>query len=55
MTESRIGLVHTALGHSKEDFLTSMKYKLLVLSPVDDNGKFTEGIGIRVQSYYVKI
>ena len=42
MTESGTGLVYTALGHSQEDFLTSMKYKLPVLSPVDDNGKFTE-------------
>ena len=42
MIEFGIGLVHTALGHSQEDFLTSMKYKLPVLSPIDDNGKFTE-------------
>ena len=41
-TKSRIGLVHTTLGHGQEDFLTGMKYKLPVLSPIDDNGKFTE-------------
>ena len=29
----------------QEDFLTGMKYKLPVLSPVDDNGKFTKEIG----------
>ena len=42
MTKSGTWLVHTALGHSQEDFLTSMKYKLPILSPIDDNGKFTE-------------
>ena len=42
MTKSRTWLVHTAPGHSQEDFLTGIKYKILVLSPVDDNDKFTE-------------
>ena len=42
MMESRIGLVHTAPGHSQEGFLTGMKYKIPVLSPVDENDKFTE-------------
>ena len=42
MTKSRTWLVHTAPGHGQEDFLTGMKYKLLVLYPIDDNGKFTE-------------
>ena len=41
-TESGIGLVHTALGHSQEDFLTSMKYKILIFSPIDDNDNFTK-------------
>ena len=40
-----IRLVHTAPSHGQEDFLTGMKYKLLILSPVDDNGKFTKEIG----------
>ena len=55
MIESRTGLVHIALGHSQEDFLTSMKYKLPVLSPIGDNGNFIKGIGSRVQSYYFRI
>ena len=42
MMESRTGLVHTTLGHSQEYFLTGMKYKISVLSLVDDNDKFTE-------------
>ena len=40
--ESRIGIVHTTLGHGQENFLTGMKYKLLVLSLIDDNDKFTK-------------
>ena len=42
MTKSRTRLVHTTLGHGQEDFLIGMKYKLLVLYPIDDNGKFTK-------------
>src|SRR5262245_60025379 len=35
------GLVHTAPGHGAEDYETGLKYKLPVLSPVDDGGLFT--------------
>ena len=42
--ESRTRLVHTIVGHGQEDLLTGMKYKLPVLSPVDDNCKFTKEI-----------
>ena len=45
MTKSRTGLVHTASGHGQEDFLTGMKYKLLVLYSIDDNDNFTEETG----------
>lgn len=41
-TESGTGLVHTAPGHGQEDYVTGMKYGLPLLSPVDDDGKFTE-------------
>ncbi|KAJ8766408.1 hypothetical protein K2173_022467 [Erythroxylum novogranatense] len=41
-TESGTGLVHTAPGHGQEDYVTGMKYGLPILSPVDDDGKFTE-------------
>ncbi|KAA8548941.1 hypothetical protein F0562_000625 [Nyssa sinensis] len=44
-TESGTGLVHTAPGHGQEDYVTGMKYGLTVLSPVDDDGKFTEEAG----------
>ena len=45
MTESRTGLVHTTLGHGQEDFLTSMKYNLLLIFTVDDNDNFIKEIG----------
>lgn len=44
-TESGTGLVHTAPGHGQEDYLTGLKYGLPVVSPVDDDGKFTEEAG----------
>ncbi|XP_011621916.2 isoleucine--tRNA ligase, chloroplastic/mitochondrial isoform X1 [Amborella trichopoda] len=43
--ESGTGLVHTAPGHGPEDYATGLKYGLPVLSPVDDNGIFTEEAG----------
>ncbi|MBD2460804.1 isoleucine--tRNA ligase [Oscillatoria sp. FACHB-1407] len=44
-TESGTGLVHTAPGHGEDDFRVGMQYDLPVLSPVDDNGVFTEEAG----------
>ncbi|KAK2984433.1 hypothetical protein RJ640_014839 [Escallonia rubra] len=44
-TESGTGLVHTAPGHGQEDYITGLKYGLPILSPVDDDGKFTEEVG----------
>ncbi|KAK8941569.1 Valine--tRNA ligase [Platanthera guangdongensis] len=44
-TESGTGLVHTAPGHGQEDYITGLKYGLPILSPVDDNGNFTEEAG----------
>ena len=35
------GLVHTAPGHGAEDYLTGRAYRLSVLSPVDESGRFT--------------
>ncbi|KAL4564915.1 hypothetical protein LXL04_028991 [Taraxacum kok-saghyz] len=45
-TESGTGLVHTAPGHGQDDYLTGLKYNLPIISPVDDEGKFTEEAGI---------
>ncbi|XP_031397569.1 isoleucine--tRNA ligase, chloroplastic/mitochondrial isoform X2 [Punica granatum] len=44
-TESGTGLVHTAPGHGQEDYATGLKYGLPILSPVGDDGKFTEEAG----------
>ncbi|MFV9509967.1 isoleucine--tRNA ligase [Tepidibacillus sp. LV47] len=35
------GCVHTAPGHGEDDFYVGQKYGLDVLSPIDDQGKFT--------------
>jgi isoleucyl-tRNA synthetase len=39
------GAVHTAPGHGMDDFLTGRKYSLPIFSPVDDRGRFVQGIG----------
>jgi isoleucyl-tRNA synthetase len=44
--EQGTGLVHTAPGHGLEDFLATRPYDLPVLSPVDDEGRFTEEAGV---------
>ncbi|WP_119260526.1 isoleucine--tRNA ligase [cyanobacterium endosymbiont of Rhopalodia gibberula] len=44
-TESGTGLVHTAPGHGQEDYMVGQRYGLKVLSPVDDQGNFTEEAG----------
>ncbi|WP_166243944.1 isoleucine--tRNA ligase [Paenibacillus turpanensis] len=35
------GCVHTAPGHGEEDFAVGQAYQLPVLSPIDDQGKYT--------------
>ena len=42
--EQGTGIVHTAPGHGIEDFIAGEKYKLPVICPVDDRGRFTEGL-----------
>jgi isoleucyl-tRNA synthetase len=37
--------VHTAPGHGREDYETSLTYGLEVYSPVKDDGSFTEDVG----------
>lgn len=41
-SEAGTGCVHTAPGHGMEDFIAGEKYKLGVLSPVNEKGIFTE-------------
>ncbi len=43
--ETGTGVVHTAPGHGPEDFELGAKYKLGVVSPVDERGIFTEEAG----------
>lgn len=40
--EAGTGFVHTAPGHGEDDFYVGQKYNLEILSPVDNQGKFTE-------------
>ncbi|WP_319547435.1 isoleucine--tRNA ligase [Desulfogranum marinum] len=44
-TESGTGCVHTAPGHGADDYLTGLRYGLDILSPVTDDGHFTEEAG----------
>ncbi len=44
-TESGTGLVHTAPGHGQDDYIVGQRYGLPILSPVDDDGNFTEEAG----------
>jgi len=41
--EEGTGLVHTAPGHGKEDFIVGQREGLEVASPVDEAGRFTAG------------
>ncbi|NQS99450.1 MAG: isoleucine--tRNA ligase [Candidatus Omnitrophica bacterium] len=36
------GCVHTAPGHGQEDYLTGLRYKLPMIMPVDEQGKFDQ-------------
>ncbi len=45
-TESGTGAVHIAPGHGADDYLAGRAHGLETLSPVDDDGKFTEGAGL---------
>ncbi|HEV2492459.1 MAG TPA: isoleucine--tRNA ligase [Terriglobia bacterium] len=42
--EDGTGAVHTAPGHGREDYQTGIKYGLDIYCPVDEEGKFTEGL-----------
>ncbi len=44
-TEAGTGLVHTAPGHGQDDYIVGMRCGLPLLSPVDDDGNFTEEAG----------
>jgi isoleucyl-tRNA synthetase len=39
------GIVHTAPGHGREDYMSGLQYNLPILSPVDSDGRFTDEAG----------
>ena len=43
--ESGTGCVHTAPGHGADDYQTGLRYGLDILSPVDDEGRYTVDAG----------
>ncbi len=43
--EEGSGIVHVAPGHGDSDYLLGKHYDLDVLSPVDERGRFTDGVG----------
>jgi isoleucyl-tRNA synthetase len=42
--EQGSGIVHTAPGHGAEDFATGQKYGLEAYAPLDNDGRFVEGL-----------
>jgi len=38
------GIVHTAPGHGVEDYQTGQKYGIETYAPIDDDGRFVEGL-----------
>jgi len=44
--ESGTGCVHTAPGHGADDYATGLRYRLPILSPVDEHGAFTGEVGV---------
>ena len=45
-TETGTGIVHIAPGHGADDYVAGQQNGLAVLSPVDDEGKFTAECGV---------
>lgn len=44
-TEEGTGVVHVAPGHGEDDFWLGKREKLPIISPVDDDGRFTADVG----------
>ncbi|PTI58275.1 isoleucine--tRNA ligase [Staphylococcus xylosus] len=53
-TDAGTGCVHTAPGHGEDDYIVGQKYNLLVISPVDDKGVFTDEAGQFEGMFYDK-
>lgn len=41
------GIVHIAPGHGAEDYEVGRRYRLPVLSPIDEQGRFTDECGVK--------
>ena len=44
-TETGTGLVHTAPGHGRDDYVTGLKNHLEAYAPLDDAGRYTDELG----------
>ncbi|HEY0791936.1 MAG TPA: isoleucine--tRNA ligase [Chthoniobacterales bacterium] len=44
--EAGTGCVHTAPGHGEDDYILGLRYGLPIFAPVDDNGRYTEEVGV---------
>lgn len=53
-TEDGTGVVHTAPGHGRDDFMTGQRYGLPVLCPVDGRGVLTDEAGEFAGVHYKK-
>jgi isoleucyl-tRNA synthetase len=49
--EEGTGIVHIAPGCGEEDFLLGQEYKLKVIAPIDDSGRYVEGFDWLVGKY----
>lgn len=52
--EAGTGCVHTAPGHGMEDYVVGQKYKIGIVSPVNDRGVLTEEAGIFAGHFHAK-
>jgi len=52
--EAGTGCVHTAPGHGAEDYEAALTYGLDIYSPVEDNGCFTEDVGMFAGQFVFK-
>lgn len=52
--EDGTGIVHTAPGHGQTDNFFGKHYNLPVLSPVDEQGKFTAGVSFLAGMFFKK-
>ncbi len=43
-SDTGTGCVHTAPGHGQDDYLSGIRYKLPILSPVDPKGRFEDDV-----------